>query len=87
MGLSLAVIGYTYSVTYSDVYLVGNGAHLHCHASLPGQKFGEGMSRQGKSMADTRCVQQQSIQHVLIHVCTLQVFVAEDAKSTFMSSF
>lgn len=63
------------------VYLVRNGAHLHRHAPLPGQKLGEGVSRQGESMANTRRVQQQSVQHVLIHVRTLQVFAADAHKS------
>lgn len=35
------------------------------------------MSRQGEPMANTRRVQQQSIQHVLIHICTLQVFTQQ----------
>lgn len=39
-------------------------------------------------MADTRRIQQQSIQHVLIHICTLQVFVTEHtSKNTVISSF
>lgn len=70
------------------MYLVGDGAHFHRHASLPGQKFCERMSRQGKPMADTRRIHQQSIQHVLIHICTLQVFVTEHtSKNTVISSF
>lgn len=80
-GLSLDV------TTVRTVYLVGDGAHFHRHASLPGQKFCERMSRQGKPMADTRCIHQQSIQHVLIYICTLQVFVTEHTSKTIIFSF
>lgn len=72
---------WTVKPTAGTAYLVGNGAHFHRHAPLPGQKLGEGMSGQGEPVADTRRVQQQSIQHVLIHLRTLHVFTADAHKS------
>ncbi len=59
------------------VYLVGDGTHFHSHSSLPGQTFSHWVARKSKPMANTRSVKQKSVQHVLVHLCTLEIYMQQ----------
>lgn len=61
-------------VERAKVHLVGDGAHLDRHTPLPREEFGHRVARESEAVADSRRVQEQRVQHVLVHLCAFLVF-------------
>ena len=56
-------------------YLVGDGAHLERHPVQPGQILGHRVAQNSKAVADAGGVEEQGVQHVLVHLCALLICV------------